>query len=259
MVTDPKACLMLPQGDAAMGRPLRWERQGLRALMWCLPMGLPAPLNWRLGSGLAMSRAGGSGAAFAFMRPSPPVKLAPGVARHESKPWGKPWGVGGRGVGLASLESAGEGAAVSPEVAPAKGKSLLGVVSKGLVMGKKLQLRIFTSLILAVLVTYWVFGGTWVFTTGFLLQAIIAQGEYYNMCIKAGVTPARRISFISTLLMFVIACKYPAFHELVLPMGGTAVMIWLLLMRKVGQAWRRWMERMMIMMRKRMMIIMMNI
>jgi len=95
-----------------------------------------------------------------------------------------------------------------------------------------LQTRIVTGIVLGALATYWVFGGKWVFMSGFLVQAILAQREYYRMCAKAGATPARRISFVSTLLMYVIACQIPAYHEMVLPLGGTAVMIWLLLMRK---------------------------
>ncbi|EWM30338.1 phosphatidate cytidylyltransferase [Nannochloropsis gaditana] len=95
-----------------------------------------------------------------------------------------------------------------------------------------LQTRIATGIVLGALATYWVFGGKWVFMAGFLVQAIFAQREYYRMCIKAGVTPSRRISFVSTLLMYVIACHVPFYHEMVLPLAGTAVMIWLLLMRK---------------------------
>lgn len=98
--------------------------------------------------------------------------------------------------------------------------------------GRNLQTRILTGLVLGALATYWVFGGQWVFLAGFLLQALFAQREYYRMCINAGITPARRISFVSTLLMYVIACRWPAYHEMVLPLAGTAVMLWLLLMRK---------------------------
>lgn len=95
-----------------------------------------------------------------------------------------------------------------------------------------LQTRIITSLVLAVLVTYWILGGKSVFTMGFLLQSIFAQREYFRMCEKAGVVPARRISFVSTMFMYVIACILPKYHELVMPLGGLAVMSWLLLMRK---------------------------
>lgn len=98
--------------------------------------------------------------------------------------------------------------------------------------GTKLQTRVLTSLIGGAITIYWVFGGKWAFTGGFLLQAVIAQREYHRMCVKAGTIPARRISLVSTLLMFIIATINPALHEMVLPLGGTAVMVWLLLMRK---------------------------
>lgn len=103
---------------------------------------------------------------------------------------------------------------------------------KGLQWGKKLQTRVLTSLIGGAITIYWVFGGKWGFTAGFLLQAVIAMREYHRMCVKAGTIPARRISLVTTLLMFIIATKYPHIHEVVLPLGGTAVMIWLLMMRK---------------------------
>lgn len=136
--------------------------------------------------------------------------------------------------------SASSAAAVSPPpsraVAPRGSTTSTAAAAPGGPPTKKkkgsLQTRIVTGLVLGVIATYWVFGGRWVFMSGFLLQAIFAQREYYRMCDKAGVTPARRISFVSTLLMYIIACQAPAYHEMVLPLGGTAVMIWLLLMRK---------------------------
>ncbi len=129
---------------------------------------------------------------------------------------------GGGPLTLLRLAASDSGAEPASAVAPQAKKK----------KGGSLQTRILTGIVLGALATYWVFGGKWVFTFGFLLQAIFAQREYYRMCTKAGVTPARRISFVSTLLMYVIACRWPAYHEMVLPLGGTAVMVWLLLMRK---------------------------
>lgn len=119
-----------------------------------------------------------------------------------------------------SSSSAAEGA--GDVVVPAKKKG----------GGGALQKRILTGLVLGAICTYWVFGGKWVFMIGFMVQALLAQREYYRMCTKAGVTPARRISFAGTLAMYIIACQFPAYHEMVLPLAGTALMIWLLLMRK---------------------------
>eukprot|EP00467_Chlorarachnion_reptans_P005993 CAMPEP_0114495788 /NCGR_PEP_ID=MMETSP0109-20121206/5410_1 /TAXON_ID=29199 /ORGANISM="Chlorarachnion reptans, Strain CCCM449" /LENGTH=258 /DNA_ID=CAMNT_0001672991 /DNA_START=12 /DNA_END=786 /DNA_ORIENTATION=- len=61
--------------------------------------------------------------------------------------------------------------------------------------------------------------------------AMIAQHEYFNTVMMTGVKPARRISFVASIAMYVCACKFPMQHQLGLPLGFAAVVMWFLVMR----------------------------
>ncbi|CEL95816.1 unnamed protein product [Vitrella brassicaformis CCMP3155] len=91
--------------------------------------------------------------------------------------------------------------------------------------------RVLTGVGLGLFGTAWVFSGNALFTMIIILQCIVAQLEYYRMCIFKGIYPARRISMVSSLILYTMACYAPQYHELVLPLSGTAIMVWFLLMR----------------------------
>eukprot|EP00466_Bigelowiella_natans_P012674 jgi/Bigna1/34567/e_gw1.6.217.1 len=55
--------------------------------------------------------------------------------------------------------------------------------------------------------------------------------RYFNTVMMTGVNPARRISFVASLAMYICACKFPFQHQLGLPLGFAAVVMWFLVMR----------------------------
>mmetsp|Transcript_23330 Transcript_23330/g.30257 ORF Transcript_23330/g.30257 Transcript_23330/m.30257 type:complete len:277 (+) Transcript_23330:197-1027(+) len=63
------------------------------------------------------------------------------------------------------------------------------------------------------------------------LQVVIAQLEYFRMAMANGATPARRIVLCSSFFMLAAACLAPGLHEVIFPLAGTWIMLWLLLMR----------------------------
>ncbi|KAH8052070.1 hypothetical protein JL722_10520 [Aureococcus anophagefferens] len=72
----------------------------------------------------------------------------------------------------------------------------------------------------------------WAFALGMLLQALVAQLEYFRMAIIRGARPARRIVMAASIAAMAVAAGAPALHELVFPVGATWMMLWLCLMRK---------------------------
>jgi len=76
-----------------------------------------------------------------------------------------------------------------------------------------------------------IFSGDVLYTLVLVLVAMLAQHEYFNTVMKTGVKPARRISFVASLAMYACACKFPLQHQLGLPLGFAAVVMWFLVMR----------------------------
>lgn len=97
---------------------------------------------------------------------------------------------------------------------------------------KKLAKRWATGLSLGALCTLWIFSGNGIFTLGFLLTSLIAQSEYYGMIQVSGDLPTRKIGIVSLVLSYVTAAMLPAFHESVMPLSATFLMLWLLVFNK---------------------------
>eukprot|EP01038_Epipyxis_sp_PR26KG_P005765 gene5765-7959_t len=97
---------------------------------------------------------------------------------------------------------------------------------------QKLLKRWITGLSLGLLCSLWISAGNGIFTLGFLLTSLIAQYEYYSIVSNTGVYPAYKIGIISSLVCFVTAAMYPTYHELVMPLSATLLMIWLLIFNK---------------------------
>ena len=100
------------------------------------------------------------------------------------------------------------------------------------VASKKLQKRWITGLTLGALGTIWIYSGKGPFSLGFLITSLIAQSEYYSIVKATGVLPAFKTGIISSLLCYVTAAMFPNYHELVMPLSATFLMIWLLVFNK---------------------------
>ncbi|GAB5359464.1 hypothetical protein AAMO2058_000546400 [Amorphochlora amoebiformis] len=96
---------------------------------------------------------------------------------------------------------------------------------------KKLSKRIVTGWLLAFAGTAVIFSGDVLYTLVLVTVAMMAQYEYFNTVMMTPVKPARRISFVASLAMYICACKFPHQHQLGLPIGFTAIIMWFLVMR----------------------------
>ncbi|MBX9697315.1 MAG: phosphatidate cytidylyltransferase [Alphaproteobacteria bacterium] len=92
--------------------------------------------------------------------------------------------------------------------------------------------RWITGVSLAVMGTLWISSGNGLFSLGFLITSLIAQNEYYNMLKAIGINPASKTGTISSLMCFITAAMFPAYHELVMPLSATILMLWLLIFNK---------------------------
>lgn len=118
------------------------------------------------------------------------------------------------------------GMPITPSIAPAvEDRIILG-------MNSKLRKRWATGLLLGIVATFWVFSGSGYFTLGFLLTSVIAQMEYYNMVKNTGVEPAIKTGIVSSLMCFLTAALAPQYHEFVMPLSATQLMLWLLIFNK---------------------------
>ena len=92
--------------------------------------------------------------------------------------------------------------------------------------------RWITGLLLGALGTIWISSGNGPFTLGFFFASLIAQSEYYAMVRATGVEPAEKTGIVASVLCFVCAALFPKFHELVMPLSATFLMLWLLVFNK---------------------------
>mmetsp|Transcript_31917 Transcript_31917/g.45948 ORF Transcript_31917/g.45948 Transcript_31917/m.45948 type:complete len:376 (-) Transcript_31917:772-1899(-) len=96
----------------------------------------------------------------------------------------------------------------------------------------KLRKRWITGLSLGAIGTLWICSGNGPFTFGFLLTSLIAQNEYYTMVKATGVIPAYKTGIITSLICYITAAMFPIYHEMVMPLSATILMIWLLIFKK---------------------------
>ncbi|CAM9380741.1 unnamed protein product [Phaeothamnion confervicola] len=134
-----------------------------------------------------------------------------------------------------ALAAADAGAALATAAPPAAGGAEAGSAAAATGDGKErstLYKRLRTGLAMGAVGTLWIFSGNWVFAGGFFLQSVLAQLEYYRMAMRKGHLPARRISLVTTALLFAFAVGSPAYHSHVLPNAGVYIMLYFLLMRR---------------------------
>mmetsp|Transcript_5239 Transcript_5239/g.5369 ORF Transcript_5239/g.5369 Transcript_5239/m.5369 type:complete len:403 (-) Transcript_5239:67-1275(-) len=99
-------------------------------------------------------------------------------------------------------------------------------------ISKNLRLRWATGLSLGAIATLWIFSGNGYFTLGFLIGSVLAQIEYYTMVRNTGVEPAIKTGLLSSLACYTVAAMAPQYHEIVLPISATFLMIWMLVFKK---------------------------
>jgi len=92
--------------------------------------------------------------------------------------------------------------------------------------------RWITGLSLGALGTLWIASGNGPFTLGFFIASILAQKEYYTMVKATGVEPAEKTGIVASIIFFVCAAIFPKYHELVMPLSATFLMLWLLIFNK---------------------------
>lgn len=92
--------------------------------------------------------------------------------------------------------------------------------------------RVNTGAAMGVFATLWILSGNVGFAVLFLLQSVLAQLEYFRMAMQRGHKPARRISIVSTGLLFAVACWLPAYHNYVMANAGLYIMLYFLLIRR---------------------------
>lgn len=114
---------------------------------------------------------------------------------------------------------------IQPSAPVAEERLILG-------MNSKLRKRWITGLSLGLLATMWIFSGSGYFTLGFLLTSVIAQMEYYRMVRNTGIEPAIKTGIVSSLMCYVTAAMAPQYHEFVMPLSATQLMLWLLIFNK---------------------------
>ncbi|RYH27249.1 hypothetical protein EON65_13670 [archaeon] len=89
-----------------------------------------------------------------------------------------------------------------------------------------------TGITLGIIGTLWISSGNGIFSLGFLFTSLIAQNEYFTMVRATGVLPASKTGTIACLVSYLTAAMIPEYHELVMPLSATLLMIWLLLFNK---------------------------
>lgn len=114
--------------------------------------------------------------------------------------------------------------------------SLAGMVPSGLLSlqrrHSKLLRRVFTGCALAVVVSLWIFSGTYTFLSVFALMAVIAQDEYFVMARKNGAYPTRKLGLLGSIGMYAAACSNnPVLRDAIFPMTGVVTAVYLMLRR----------------------------
>lgn len=101
-----------------------------------------------------------------------------------------------------------------------------------LAWNRNLMFRWITGLSLGAIATVWIASGNGPFSLGFLLTSLIAQNEYYAMVRATGTIPAYKTGTIASLMCYVTAAMCPSYHELIMPISATILMLWLLVFNK---------------------------
>jgi len=87
---------------------------------------------------------------------------------------------------------------------------------------------------LGVLVSLWVFSGTYGFLAVFALMAIVAQNEYFAMARENGSYPTWKLGTLGSIGMYVAACsRNPVLRDALFPLTGIVTITYLMLRRTV--------------------------
>lgn len=100
-------------------------------------------------------------------------------------------------------------------------------VSKGR-RGKLLE-RTFTGCALGLVVSMWIFSSTFVYVLVFCVMGVLAQQEYYKMAANRGYFPARKLSILGSLAMYVAGADgRRGVIDAALPLAGIYTTMYLL-------------------------------
>jgi phosphatidate cytidylyltransferase len=80
--------------------------------------------------------------------------------------------------------------------------------------------------------TTWILAGTWIFTLGLTVVAVLGQLEYYNMVRAKGIRPAQRAGIAASVLALWVAAAAPLASEAVFPVSATLICTYMLLHRR---------------------------
>mmetsp|Transcript_19492 Transcript_19492/g.62117 ORF Transcript_19492/g.62117 Transcript_19492/m.62117 type:complete len:430 (+) Transcript_19492:30-1319(+) len=106
----------------------------------------------------------------------------------------------------------------------------VGAFAPGEVRRRGLWRRGFTGFSFAVFVSSWIFSGTVGFLSVFMMFAVVAQNEYYDMVRRNGINPTWKLGLLGSCAMYVAAaCPSVAMREAAFPLTGCATIIYLLL------------------------------
>lgn len=97
---------------------------------------------------------------------------------------------------------------------------------------RSVQRRILTGIILGAVSIGVVLGGRFTFFLMMLVTQLIGQAEYYKMVFAKGHTPAWKMGLAVTATLLMTTYAAPAFADVVFPVGGTFVCIYLLFRRR---------------------------
>lgn len=118
------------------------------------------------------------------------------------------------------------------------GLSFLGAIPSGIRSvssrpDRTLARRVFTGCALGVVVSLWIFSGTWGFLAAFGAMAVVSQNEYYAMARKNGVHPTWKLGLLGSVGMHAAACSNNAvLRDALFPLTGTITILYLLLRRE---------------------------
>lgn len=96
----------------------------------------------------------------------------------------------------------------------------------------KTQRRILTGVVMGAVVIGFVFGGRWPFLCAMLVVSLLGQGEYYRMVAAKGHLPAHKCGLAVTSAIMIASAVAPNYADVMFPLGGTIVCIYLLFRRR---------------------------
>lgn len=97
---------------------------------------------------------------------------------------------------------------------------------------RSVQRRVLTGVAMGAVVIGVVFGGRWPFLLMMLVCQLMGLGEYYRMVLAKGHAPAFKTGLLVTATLLLTTSLAPRFADVVFPIGGTVICIYLLFRRR---------------------------